>query len=72
MHPIESVQNRIMKYGRRWTFQPKIEWVKEIVEACDKAGIKIFMKDNLRPLIDESHGWGKAVELIQETPNATR
>ncbi len=26
---------------------PKIEWVKEIVEACDKAGIPVFLKDNL-------------------------
>ena len=30
---------------------PKIEWVKEIVEACDKAGIPVFLKNNLKPLI---------------------
>ncbi|MCJ7829169.1 MAG: phage Gp37/Gp68 family protein [Dehalococcoidia bacterium] len=30
---------------------PKIEWIQEIVEAADKAGIPIFLKDNLRPLI---------------------
>ena len=30
---------------------PKIEWVREIVEACDKAGIPVFLKDNLRSLI---------------------
>lgn len=30
---------------------PKIEWVKEIVEACDKAGVPVFLKDNLRPLV---------------------
>jgi len=29
---------------------PKIEWVREIVEACDKAGIPVFLKDNLKPL----------------------
>jgi hypothetical protein len=29
---------------------PKIEWVQEIVEAADKAGIPVFLKDNLRPL----------------------
>jgi protein gp37 len=29
---------------------PKIEWVQEIVEACDNAGIPVFLKDNLRPL----------------------
>ena len=26
---------------------PKIEWVKEIVQACDKAGIPVFLKNNL-------------------------
>lgn len=35
----------------KWTAQPKIEWVQEIVEAADKAGIKVFLKDNLRPLL---------------------
>ena len=30
---------------------PKIEWVREIVEACDKASVKVFLKDNLRPLL---------------------
>ena len=29
---------------------PKIEWVKEIVEAADKAGVKVFLKDNLTPI----------------------
>jgi len=29
---------------------PKIEWVEEIVQACDKAGVKVFLKDNLKPL----------------------
>lgn len=36
---------------KRWTAQPKIEWVREIVEAADKAGVKVFLKDNLAPLI---------------------
>lgn len=26
---------------------PKIEWVKEIVEACDKAGVRVWIKNNL-------------------------
>ena len=30
---------------------PKIEWVQEIVESCDKAGIPVFLKDNLKPLL---------------------
>ncbi len=29
------------------TVMPKIEWVKEIVEAADKAGIPVFLKDSL-------------------------
>jgi len=29
---------------------PKIEWVKEIVEAADKAGVPVFLKDNLKPI----------------------
>ncbi len=33
------------------TVYPKIEWVREIVEACDKAGTKVFLKENLKPLI---------------------
>jgi len=26
---------------------PKIEWVEEIVQACDKAGVEVFLKHNL-------------------------
>lgn len=31
---------------------PKIEWVEEIVRACDKAGIPVFLKDNLDNLLN--------------------
>lgn len=31
--------------------QPKIEWIKDIVHAADKAHIPIFLKDNLRSLL---------------------
>lgn len=30
---------------------PKIDWVREIVQAADQAGIKVFLKDNLSQLI---------------------
>ena len=30
---------------------PRIEWVEEIVRACDKAGVAVFLKDNLSQLI---------------------
>ena len=38
-------------HGSRWALFPKIEWVREIVKAADKAGVKVFLKDNLRPLL---------------------
>jgi len=41
----------VMPYGNKFTLQPKIEWVQEIVEAADKAGVKVFLKDNLWPLL---------------------
>ncbi|MDP2729092.1 MAG: DUF5131 family protein, partial [Dehalococcoidales bacterium] len=31
---------------------PKIEWVREIVEAADKAGVKVFLKNNLLELVN--------------------
>jgi protein gp37 len=31
--------------------QPKIEWIQEIVEAADKAGIPVFLKDNSENLL---------------------
>ncbi len=33
---------------------PQIEWIREIVEACDKAGIPVFLNDNLNPLFAEN------------------
>lgn len=39
---------------------PKIEWVEEIEEAARKAGVVIFEKDNLRPLLNR--------DLIQKLP----
>jgi protein gp37 len=45
-----------MPWGSKWTLQPKIEWVEEIVRACDKAGVPVFLKDNLMPLMEASFG----------------
>jgi len=39
---------------------PKLEWVEEIVQATDVAGIPVFQKDNLKPLLGNN--------LIQEMP----
>jgi len=30
---------------------PKIEWVQALVEAADTAGVPVFLKDNLKPLL---------------------
>lgn len=49
---------------------PKLEWVREIVEACDKAGVPVFLKDNLIPILPEKTRreiWGQVV-LRQEFP----
>jgi len=43
---------------------PKIEWVTEIIEACDKAGVAVFLKNNLWPLFEPI----MAQELRQELP----
>jgi protein gp37 len=44
-------EHTLTAWGNKWTAQPPIEWVREIVEAADKAGAKVFLKDNLRPLL---------------------
>jgi hypothetical protein len=46
---------------------PRIEWVEEIIRAADKAGIPVFLKDNLLPLARESTG-GIDFPLRQEMP----
>lgn len=33
---------------------PKIEWVEEIVRACDKASVPVFIKNNLKPVMRNS------------------
>jgi len=43
---------------------PKIEWVKEIVEAADRAGIPVFLKDNLESLMTvDNINWMKRQEF---------
>lgn len=65
---------KLEQWGNKWTAQPKIEWVREIVEAADRAGAKVFLKDNLRPLLAQGVGrydkpWAfRNMELRQELP----
>ena len=43
----------LMPFGNKWTAQPRINWVREIVEAADKAGVAVFLKDNLEPSLGD-------------------
>ena len=36
-----------LPYGRRYVLMPRIEWVDDILAGCDRAGIPVFLKDNL-------------------------
>jgi len=48
---------------------PKIEWVEEIVRACDKAGIPVFLKENLRSMFAKENNVNpNMVGLRQELP----
>ena len=63
----------LMPCNKRWTLQPRIEWVREIVEAADKAGVKVFLKDNLYQLYlsnpqDSCYWMFKDAKLRQEMP----
>ena len=53
------------RYGNKWTLQPAIEWVEEIIEVADRAGIQVFMKDNLAPLYASHY---QHYQLRQEIP----
>jgi len=74
----------LMEAGIKWVIigaqtkpnvMPKIEWVREIIEAADKAGIPVFLKDSLykllfeRPVKDHDLYWATMSELRQEIPS---
>ena len=54
---------------------PAIQDVEEIVRACDKAGVPVFLKDNLIPLLNQHRVWewewaiSPNGKLRQEMPN---
>jgi len=43
---------------------PKLEWVQEIVEAADSAGVAVFIKNNLQNLC-----WQNGISARQEMPD---
>lgn len=48
---VDTKPLRLMPWNGIWTLQPKTEWVKEIVNAADRAGVPVFLKDNLKPIM---------------------
>lgn len=59
----------MMLWGKRWTLQPQIEWVEEIVKAADQAGIPVFLKDNLQPLLFNKPEFWDYHHLLFHSPN---
>ncbi|MEE9303196.1 MAG: DUF5131 family protein [Thiotrichaceae bacterium] len=57
---------KLKQWGKKWTVQPDIEWVREIVEAADKAKIPVFLKDNLRPLLNGNEDMAVKIPLIND------
>ena len=56
---------------------PELSWVEYMVEVADKAGVKVFLKNNLRPMFETPTGiirgnhWiikNNKLELRQEFP----
>uniref|UniRef100_A0A6H1ZR91 Radical SAM superfamily protein n=1 Tax=viral metagenome TaxID=1070528 RepID=A0A6H1ZR91_9ZZZZ len=50
---------------------PKIGWVEDIVRASDKAGIPVFLKDNLKPLLKNKDGWTPALYVGAREPDGS-
>ena len=57
---MSSQSNKLKDAGINWLIigaqtkpykPPRIEWVQEIVEAADKSGIPVFLKDNLNDIV---------------------
>ena len=49
---MKEPRERIASLGKgKYALLPELEWVREIVEACDKAGIPVFLKNNLDNLL---------------------
>jgi protein gp37 len=58
-------------YGNAWTAQPRIEWVQELVDAADKSGVKVFLKDNLEPLWTFANRKEPFFKFSRVSPGAT-
>ena len=52
---------------------PRLEWVLEIVEAADRAGIPVFLKDNIKPLMGDNlrQEFPRIKEVRDDVPTGT-
>ncbi len=55
----------------RKSTMPKIEWIRDIVDACDKARIPVFLKNNLRDFIYGEYG-GKYKQVFKYSQDGGR
>jgi hypothetical protein len=54
-----------MPYGNRYTLQPRIEQIEEIVKVADEFDMPVFLKDNLGPLMFDYPSTDQMIERIK-------
>jgi protein gp37 len=57
--------------GNRWGLMPSVEWLKSIVGQLDACGVKVFLKDNLLPILrendnEETRAWATDLKQLPE------
>jgi len=86
IHPCKDGLDALAWAGVEWivlggqtrpTVMPQVEWVKEIVDAADNAGIPVWLKQNLWPLLGyadlgRSHIYSEQGGLRQELPEGLK
>lgn len=63
-----------MRWLKHWTLQPKVEWVKTVIDAADESDIPVFMKPNLIPLVPPFGNdlFPPTIRVRQEMPGGAR
>ena len=66
-HPIKGIVDQIIIGAQTKPYKPpEISWVQEIVEAADKAGIPVFLKENIIPALHGLEPFYKPLSLSGE------
>lgn len=52
--------------NRKEKVVPKVDWVRDIVESCDKNGVAVFMKESLRELMGDEFRQDRLIWEIRE------